>query len=189
MPRHAPRPRLLTATLLLFTIALGLASRRYAEALPDIVVAYAGDALWAAMVFWIASFFLPNAKTRTLSAIALGVSFAVELSQLYQAPWINEIRATRLGALALGHGFLERPRLLRPRRRRRRSHRRNLSQGGRLSPSAAPRVCMTQSIIRATQNCESSPASGNSELTRRMRTGPIIFTGNSVIDSVAPDIM
>jgi hypothetical protein len=106
MPRHAPRPRLLTATLLLFTIALGLASRRYAEALPDILVAYAGDALWAATVFWIASFFLPNAKTRTLSAIALGVSFAVELSQLYQSPWINEIRATRLGALALGRGFL-----------------------------------------------------------------------------------
>lgn len=41
-----------------------------------------------------------------LAAIALGISFAVELSQLYHAPWINEIRATRLGALARGHGFL-----------------------------------------------------------------------------------
>jgi hypothetical protein len=105
MPQSPPRPRWLTAALLLLTIALGLASRRYA-ALPSFIAAYAGDALWAAMVFWIAAFLWPHAKTRTLAAIALGLSCAVELSQLYQAPWINEIRATRLGALALGHGFL-----------------------------------------------------------------------------------
>ena len=103
--RSASRSRLLTAALLLLTIALGLASRRYA-ALPSFIAAYAGDALWAAMVFWIAAFLWPHANTRTLVAVALGLSFAVELSQLYQAPWINEIRATRLGALALGHGFL-----------------------------------------------------------------------------------
>ncbi len=104
--RFASRSRLLTAALLLLTIALGLASRRYATALPSFIAAYAGDALWAAMVYWIAAFILPRANTRTLAAVALGVSFAVELSQLYHAPWINEIRNTRLGALALGHGFL-----------------------------------------------------------------------------------
>ena len=106
MPPSKSRPRLLTAALLLLTIALGLASRRYAAPLPHVIAAYAGDALWAAMVYWIAAFILPRAKTRTLAAIALSLSFAVELSQLYQAPWINEIRATRLGVLALGHGFL-----------------------------------------------------------------------------------
>ena len=31
---------------------------------------------------------------------------SVEVSQLYQAPWINALRATRIGALALGQGFL-----------------------------------------------------------------------------------
>ena len=41
----AQRPRLLTASLLLLTIALGLASRHYAAALPHFVAAYAGDAL------------------------------------------------------------------------------------------------------------------------------------------------
>jgi len=106
MPQSPPRPRWLTAALLLLTIALGLASRRYADTLPSFIAAYAGDALWAAMVFWIAALLFPRTRTRTLAAIALGLSFAVELSQLYQAPWINEIRATRLGALALGHGFL-----------------------------------------------------------------------------------
>ena len=58
------------------------------------------------MVFWIAAFILPRAKTRTLAAIALAAATAVELSQLYHAPWIDDLRATRLGALALGHGFL-----------------------------------------------------------------------------------
>ncbi|WP_330362501.1 ribosomal maturation YjgA family protein [[Clostridium] dakarense] len=28
------------------------------------------------------------------------------MSQLYQANWINNIRATTLGGLVLGHGFL-----------------------------------------------------------------------------------
>lgn len=106
MPQSQSRPRLLTAALLLAAIALGLASRRYAAALPHVIAAYAGDALWAAMVFWIAAFIQPRANTRTLAAIALSLSFAVELSQLYHAPWINEIRATPFGALALGHGFL-----------------------------------------------------------------------------------
>jgi hypothetical protein len=104
--RFASRSRFVIAALLLLTIALGLASRRYADALPQFVAAYAGDALWAAMVFWIAAFIRPRAKTRTLAAISLGLSFVVELSQLYHAPWIDAIRATRLGALALGHGFL-----------------------------------------------------------------------------------
>ena len=102
----ASRSRILTAALLATTIALGLASRRYAPALPSFIATYAGDALWAAMVFWVAALLFPRARTRTLVAIALGVSIAVELSQLYHAPWIDQLRATRLGALALGHGFL-----------------------------------------------------------------------------------
>ncbi|WP_428306843.1 DUF2809 domain-containing protein [Lacipirellula sp.] len=102
----APRSRSLNAVLLAATIALGLASRRYGDQLPPFIAAYAGDALWATMVYWLASIALPRARTTTLAAIAYGISFTVELSQLYHAPWIDSIRATRLGALALGHGFL-----------------------------------------------------------------------------------
>ena len=69
VPKIISRPRLLTAPLLLLTIALGLASRRYADALPQFIVPYAGDALWAAMVFWIAAFIRPRANTRTLAAV------------------------------------------------------------------------------------------------------------------------
>lgn len=32
--------------------------------------------------------------------------YGVEFSQLYQAPWINDIRTPRIGGLVLEHGFL-----------------------------------------------------------------------------------
>lgn len=92
--------------LLLATIAAGLASRRYPDWQPDFVARYAGDTLWAAMVFWILSLVRPLWRARVLGAWALGIAFADEFSQLYRAPWIDAIRSTRLGALALGQGFL-----------------------------------------------------------------------------------
>ena len=38
--------------------------------------------------------------------LALAFSVAVELSQLYHAPWIDSIRHTTIGGLILGFGFL-----------------------------------------------------------------------------------
>jgi hypothetical protein len=35
------------------TIGAGLASRHYPELFPGFVAQYAGDTLWAAMVFWV----------------------------------------------------------------------------------------------------------------------------------------
>lgn len=37
--------------------------------------------------------------------LALMVTYMVELSQLYQAQWVNDIRVTQLGGLFLGHTF------------------------------------------------------------------------------------
>ncbi len=90
----------------LLTVALGLASRRFGYALPDFVAGYAGDTLWAAMVYWGIGLLFPASRLRTRMAGALLFSYAIEVSQLYQADWINAIRATTLGALVLGHGFL-----------------------------------------------------------------------------------
>ena len=100
------RSRITCVALLLLTVALGLASRRSPSRLPEFVVAYAGDALWAAMVFWLAAVLLPRGRTARLAAGALAFALVVETSQLYHAPWIDAVRATRAGALALGHGFL-----------------------------------------------------------------------------------
>ena len=38
--------------------------------------------------------------------LALAFSVAVELSQLYHAPWIDSIRQTTLGGLILGFDFV-----------------------------------------------------------------------------------
>jgi hypothetical protein len=88
------------------TILLGLASRQFRSELPWFIAEYAGDTLWAAMVYFIAAMIWHTASAGRLAAGAFGFSLAVELSQLYQAPWINALRATRLGGLVLGHGFL-----------------------------------------------------------------------------------
>jgi hypothetical protein len=101
-----PRSRSVSGALLAVTVAAGLASRRFPALLPRVVAEYAGDALWAAMVYWIAALAAPRASIARLAAVAFGVALLVELSQLYHAPWIDGIRATRLGALALGYGFL-----------------------------------------------------------------------------------
>ncbi|MEN8772751.1 MAG: DUF2809 domain-containing protein [Akkermansiaceae bacterium] len=93
--------------LIAVVILLGLASRSpWAAEAPHFVTAYAGDTLWALMVFFILGFLFPRSQILPLGLAALGIAFSVELSQLYQANWIIQLRATWLGALALGSGFL-----------------------------------------------------------------------------------
>ena len=106
MPATRPRSRVLYLVLTLAVVALGLASRRYRPALPPFVGAYAGDALWAAMVYLLACAGWPRVRVATLAAGALLFAFGVEAAQLYHAPWIDAVRATRPGALVLGHDFV-----------------------------------------------------------------------------------
>lgn len=101
-----PRPRTTTGILLLATLAAGLASRAYPAWQPAVVARFAGDILWAAMVFWILALVRPRGRTVRLGLAALAVATAVELSQLHRAPWIEALRQSRLGALVLGRGFL-----------------------------------------------------------------------------------
>ena len=87
-------------------VILGLGSRTYGDYLPSFVATYAGDTIWAAMVYWGISFLFPLTRLLRRVTIALLFSYCIEVSQLYQSDWINAIRGTTLGALILGHGFL-----------------------------------------------------------------------------------
>ncbi len=88
------------------TIAAGLLSRSSgADHLPALVRAYAGDTLWALAVFLVLGLLLPRATTMRLAIGAALISYGVELSQLYRAPWIDALRHTTPGALLLGFGF------------------------------------------------------------------------------------
>lgn len=104
--RRPARQRTVYARVLLVTIALGLGSRRFGASLPTFVAQYAGDVLWATMVFWLVAIVSPGAARHRLAAAALAIAFSVECSQLYRAPWLDALRATTAGALVLGQGFL-----------------------------------------------------------------------------------
>lgn len=101
-PRRRSRTRLAAQVAAL--IALGLASRW--PHLPEFFILYVGDVLWGALFFTLAAWLAPREATRRLCVCATSTVEAIELSQLYQAPWAQEIRATALGGLLLGHSFL-----------------------------------------------------------------------------------
>jgi hypothetical protein len=86
-------------------IGLGLGSRWETMALPPFVAKYAGDALWALLVFLGFGFLFTAQATWRVALLALAFSFAVEFSQLYHAPWIDHLRSYRLGSLVLGDTF------------------------------------------------------------------------------------
>lgn len=73
---------------------------------PTMIAPFVGDMLWAMMVYFGLRLLFPNLSILKSLCIAIVFSFSIELSQLYQANWINEIRSTTLGGLVLGHGFL-----------------------------------------------------------------------------------
>jgi Protein of unknown function (DUF2809) len=103
MPLH--RNRTAWIALLVVVALCGLGSRRFGANLPHFLAAYTGDAAWSLAVFLGLGLFFPRLTMWWAAALALLISFAVEVSQFYHAPWIDAIRFTTLGALALGWGF------------------------------------------------------------------------------------
>lgn len=58
------------------------------------------------MIFTGFGFLFPKIETRKLAFISLIFCYGIEISQLYHETWIDSIRATTLGGLVLGYGFL-----------------------------------------------------------------------------------
>jgi hypothetical protein len=86
---------------IIIVIALGLLSRKLA-----FVPLWTGDLLWALMVYLMVRVILIKATIKQITFISLLFCFTIECSQLYQAPWISQIRQTLPGRLILGQGFL-----------------------------------------------------------------------------------
>lgn len=99
------RKRVTYISLILSIIAVGLPSRLYSQHLPSWYVTYAGDFLWAMVVyFFIANIF--NLSLRSAFITALVVTYIIEISQLFHPVWLDSIRSVKIFALILGHGFL-----------------------------------------------------------------------------------
>jgi hypothetical protein len=90
----------------LLLVLVGLGSRKYGVLLPKFLAEYAGDTLWAALVFVGIGFVMARSSTLRVLTVALASCYTVEISQLYHAPWIDNLRHTTLGGLVLGFGFL-----------------------------------------------------------------------------------
>ena len=91
--------------LSLLLMAIGYASRLFSKP-GSIIYDNIGDGIWAAMIYLGFRFLLPQ-KTLQISVLcALVFSYCIEFSQFYHAEWIENIRATLLGGLVLGFGFL-----------------------------------------------------------------------------------
>ena len=99
------RNRIIYGGLAVGVLLLGLISRRFFGDYAFIRM-YAGDCLWALMVFLGFAFIFRHWSTGAIAAAALGFCVSIEISQLYHAPWIDSLRATRLGGLILGFSFV-----------------------------------------------------------------------------------
>jgi glycopeptide antibiotics resistance protein len=100
-----PRSPFVSVALLIIVAICGLGSRNYAGYLPDFIAAYTGDTAWTLAVFLALGLLVPRLSKWSVAVLAVVISFTVELSQLYHAPWIDAIRDTTIGHLALGSGF------------------------------------------------------------------------------------
>jgi hypothetical protein len=105
LARIVARRRLYSIAAVIATVILGLASRKYPWLFPSALGKYPGDVLWAQMVYWSVALVFPSTSIARVATYALAISYADEISQLYQAPWINQIRATTCGHLVLGSAF------------------------------------------------------------------------------------
>ncbi|MCU9812947.1 ribosomal maturation YjgA family protein [Paraclostridium sp. AKS81] len=100
------KKRLRYLVITIFIMIMGMLSRKYMNIFPKVIAPFVGDMLWAMMVYFGLRFLIPKLKLVKTLTLAIIFSFSIETSQLYQADWINNIRATTLGGLVLGHGFL-----------------------------------------------------------------------------------
>ncbi|MFT4112722.1 DUF2809 domain-containing protein [Silvibacterium sp.] len=100
-----PRPLALTLTLILVTIAAGLAIRFVSLGLPYVLVKYGGSALWALMVYWIVSALVSSWPIPRTALLAGLIATAVECIKLYHAPGLDAFRHTLPGILLLGRFF------------------------------------------------------------------------------------
>jgi len=101
----ALRARLTFGALALGTIGIGLFVHWYGTMLPAAARDVLGDALWAMMIVWLIGAVVPNEPVALRAAAALIICWMVEASQAYHSQFLDGLRQTIIGALALGTDF------------------------------------------------------------------------------------
>ena len=91
--------------IILLLLAVGIPSRLIPDSFPDWYVNYAGDFLWAMMVFFLFCLFFRWGSFQTF-IIALLTTYLIEVSQLFQPDWLNYLRSFKLIGLVIGYSFI-----------------------------------------------------------------------------------
>nr|WP_280648317.1 DUF2809 domain-containing protein [Flavobacterium denitrificans] len=65
-----------------------------------------GDFLYAVMIYFLVRIVFSTKKATYIFILSLAICYGIEFLQLYQAPWIIELRQTLFGRYVLGQGFL-----------------------------------------------------------------------------------
>lgn len=99
------RNRLHQAVGAVGVIGVGLILQSGVFPFPAVIAKYGGDALWAVVLYLAIGGLWNNRSIRWVALITLSGAWSVEFLQLYHAPGIDTIRATRLGHWVLGTRF------------------------------------------------------------------------------------
>jgi len=97
--------RLTSTVLILATLVLGFASRKFSNILPWWMAKNAGDVLYATFVYWLIGFLFPTLPSFRTTIIATLFCFGIEFLKFCSLPWLVAARQSTAGALVLGHGF------------------------------------------------------------------------------------
>ena len=97
------RKRYISAVFIL--ICFGLPSRQMPDVLPTWYVTYAGDFLWAMLIFFLYGLVF-DFSGKKACWFAIVTTYSIECSQLFHPAWLDSLRSTKLGGLVLGFGFL-----------------------------------------------------------------------------------
>ncbi|MBI4645558.1 MAG: DUF2809 domain-containing protein [Bacteroidia bacterium] len=100
-----PKKFIIYLLLAVLTGAIGIASRKFGDYIPDFFAKYTGDTPWACAGYFFLRMLFPNWKKIYSALTAFIISVVVECSQLFHPLWLDKVRNTIIGALLLGFGF------------------------------------------------------------------------------------
>lgn len=91
--------------IILLLFAIGLPSRITPNNFPFWYTTYAGDFIWAMMIFFLYRLFFGWEILKTL-LITLATTYIIEVSQLFHPAWLDYLRSYKLIGLVIGYSFI-----------------------------------------------------------------------------------
>ncbi|MFK7800415.1 MAG: DUF2809 domain-containing protein [Anaerolineae bacterium] len=91
--------------IILLLFAIGLPTRITPNNYPLWYTTYAGDFIWAMMIFFLYRLFF-RWETLTAFLVTLATTYIIEITQLFHPAWLDYLRTYKLIGLIIGYSFL-----------------------------------------------------------------------------------